>query len=106
MGAKLAREVRREEITTTARDLFICKGFHRISVPNIARAAGINTGLINHIFPNKADILLTCCAEVATFHLDFFQQTVDSADRRIPGHAVDDRSTFVIAWPRCGVCSL
>ncbi|HEX7733518.1 MAG TPA: TetR/AcrR family transcriptional regulator [Ktedonobacteraceae bacterium] len=80
MGAKLAREVRREEITAAARDLFSRKGFHGTSVPDIARAAGISTGLIYHIFPGKDDILQACCEEVAALHLDFFQQTIDIAD--------------------------
>ena len=76
MGAKLARAIRREEITTAARDLFSRKGFHGTSVPDIARAAGISTGLIYYIFPSKEDILLACCQEVAKLHLDFFAQTV------------------------------
>jgi AcrR family transcriptional regulator len=80
MGAKLARELRREEIITAARDLFSRKGFHGTSIPDIARAAGISTGLIYYIFPSKEDILLACCQEVATLHLDFFAQTVDIAN--------------------------
>lgn len=80
MGAKLAREIRREEITRAARDLFSRKGFHGTNVPEIARAAGISTGLIYHIFPSKEDILLACCQEVATLHLDLFAQTVDIAN--------------------------
>lgn len=80
MGAKLTRAVRREEITTAARDLFSRKGFHGTSVPDIARAAGISTGLIYYIFPSKEDILLACCQETATLHLDFFAQTADIAN--------------------------
>ena len=80
MSAKLAREVRREEITAAARDLFSRKGFHGTSVPDIARAAGISTGLIYYIFPSKDDILLACCEEVAALHLEFFKQTVDIAN--------------------------
>lgn len=80
MSAKLAREIRREEITAAARDLFSRKGFHGTSVPDIARAAGISTGLIYYIFPSKDDILLACCEEVASLHLDFFNQTVDIAN--------------------------
>jgi TetR/AcrR family transcriptional regulator, cholesterol catabolism regulator len=80
MSAKLAREIRREEITRAARDLFSRKGFHGTSVPDIARAAGISTGLIYYIFPSKDDILLACCEEVATLHLDFFKQTVEIAN--------------------------
>src|ERR1700730_908424 len=80
MSAKLARELRREEITTAARDLFSRKGFHGTSMPDIARAAGISTGLIYYFFPSKEDILLACCQEVATLHLDFFAQTVEIAN--------------------------
>jgi len=80
MSAKLAREIRREEITAAAQDLFSRKGYHGTSVPDIARAAGISTGLIYYIFPSKEDILLACCQEVATLHLDLFKQTAEITD--------------------------
>lgn len=80
MGAKLAREIRREEITAAAQDLFSRKGYHGTSVPDIARAAGISTGLIYYIFPSKEDILLACCQEVATLHLELFKQTTHIAN--------------------------
>ena len=79
MSAKLAREIRREEITKAAQDLFSRKGYHGTSVPDIARAAGISTGLIYYIFPSKEDILLACCQETAALHLNLFAQTVDIA---------------------------
>jgi len=74
MNEKTTREVRREGIITAARDLFSRKGFHGTSMPDIAHAAGISTGLIYYIFPCKEDILLACCEEVATMHLDLFNQ--------------------------------
>src|SRR5579859_6680067 len=80
MGAKLARAIRREEITTAARDLFSRKGFHGTSIPDIAHAAGISTGLIYYIFPSKEDILLACSEEVAALHLDLFHQASHIAD--------------------------
>lgn len=80
MSAKLARAIRREEITAAAQDLFSRKGYHGTSVPDIARAAGISTGLIYYIFPSKEDILLACCQEVATLHLDLFKQTTEITD--------------------------
>src|SRR5258708_13273310 len=80
MGAKLAREIRREEITTAARDLFSRKGFHGTSIPDIARAAGISTGLIYHIFSSKEDVRLACIEEVATLHLEYFAQSIDIAN--------------------------
>jgi TetR/AcrR family transcriptional regulator, cholesterol catabolism regulator len=80
MCAKTIRDTRREEIVSAARDLFSSKGFHGTSIPDIARAASISTGLIYYIFPSKEDILLACCEEVALLHLDLFHQASDIAD--------------------------
>lgn len=74
MSAKTIRDMRREAIITAARELFSRKGFHGTSMPDIAHAAGISTGLIYYIFPSKEDILLACCEEVAVLHLDLFSQ--------------------------------
>ena len=74
MSEKTIRDTRREEITNAARDLFSRKGFHGTSMPDIAHAAGISTGLIYYIFPSKEDILLACCEEVAILHLDLFDE--------------------------------
>ncbi|HLJ33750.1 MAG TPA: TetR/AcrR family transcriptional regulator [Ktedonobacteraceae bacterium] len=74
MNTRTIRDTRREEIIGAARDLFSRKGFHGTSMPDIAHAAGISTGLIYYIFASKEDILLACCEEVATLHLDLFNQ--------------------------------
>src|SRR6185437_898220 len=39
-----------------------------------------STGLIYYIFPSKEDILLACCQEVASLHLDLFKQTAEITD--------------------------
>ncbi len=75
MSTKTIRDTRREEITAAARDLFSRKGYHGTTIPEIARAAGISTGLIYYIFPGKEDILLACCEDAAAIHLDLFQRT-------------------------------
>lgn len=80
MSAKTIRDIRREEIIAAARDLFSRKGFHGTSMPDIAQAAGISTGLIYYIFPSKEDILLACCEEVAALHFDLFSQANHLAD--------------------------
>ena len=74
MSAKAIRDTRRKEIIAAARDLFSRKGFHGTSMPDIAHAAGISTGLIYYVFPSKEEILLACCEEVAKLHLDLFSQ--------------------------------
>lgn len=80
MSAKTIRDIRREEIIAAARDLFSRKGFHGTSMPDIAQAVGISTGLIYYIFPSKEDILLACCEEVAALHFDLFSQANHLAD--------------------------
>ncbi len=80
MVAKTARDIRREEIIIAAGDLFSRKGFHGTSVPDIARAAGISTGLIYYVFPGKDDILLACCERTAIIHLDLFKQGTEIAN--------------------------
>lgn len=80
MSTKTVRDTRREEIIVAARDLFSRKGYHGTSMPDIARAAGISTGLIYYIFPSKEEILLALCEEIAALHLDLFQQANDIAD--------------------------
>lgn len=80
MAEKTIRDTRREEIMSAARDLFSRKGFHGTSMPDIARAAGISTGLIYYIFPNKEEILVACCERVAALHLDLFTRMGEIAD--------------------------
>ncbi len=79
MGTKTIRNVRREEIIVVARDLFSRKGYHGTTMPDIARAAGISTGLIYYVFPDKEHILLACCEDIANLHLDLFNQVSDIA---------------------------
>lgn len=76
MAAKLARDIRREEILAAAGDLFSRRGFHGTTVPAIAHAAGISAGLIYYFFPSKDDILLACCEKTALLHLDLFTQGI------------------------------
>ena len=80
MSGKTIRDMRREEIVTAARDLFSRKGYHGTTMPDIARAAEISTGLIYYIFPSKEDILLACCEEASAIYLDLFERAHDIAD--------------------------
>jgi AcrR family transcriptional regulator len=80
MKTKTIRDTRREEIMEAARDLFSRKGYHGTSIPEIARAAGISTGLIYYIFPSKEDILLACSESVASLHLGIFERASDISD--------------------------
>ncbi|GHO49144.1 TetR/AcrR family transcriptional regulator [Ktedonospora formicarum] len=74
MGAKAIRDTRRGEIIAAAQDLFSRKGYHGTSMPEIAQAAGISTGLIYYIFPSKEDILVALCEEGAALHNNLFKR--------------------------------
>src|SRR6266700_7258770 len=80
MNNTAIRDIRRTAIITASRDLFSQKGYHGTTMPDIAHAAGISTGLIYYIFPSKEDILLACSEEVAALHLDLFHQASHIAD--------------------------
>lgn len=79
MGEKTIRDTRREEIIIAARDLFSRKGYHGTSMPDIARAAGISTGLIYYVFPSKEEILVACSQRILDLHLGYFQETSEIA---------------------------
>jgi AcrR family transcriptional regulator len=80
MNNTAIRDIRRTAIITASRDLFSQKGYHGTSMPDIAHAAGISTGLIYYIFPSKEDILLACCEDTASIHLNIFERTQNIAD--------------------------
>jgi TetR/AcrR family transcriptional regulator, cholesterol catabolism regulator len=80
MSATATRDMRRAEIISAARDLFSRKGYHGTTIPDIAHAAGISTGLIYYIFPAKEDILLACSEDTAAMHLNIFTRTEGISD--------------------------
>lgn len=75
LSTKNIRDTRRAEIIASARNLFSRQGYHGTTIPEIARGAGISTGLIYYIFPSKEEILLACCEDAAAFYLDQFKRT-------------------------------
>jgi len=80
MNNTAIRDIRRTAIITASRDLFSQKGYHGTTMPDIAHAAGISTGLIYYIFPSKEDILLACCEDTANIHLNIFERTQNIGD--------------------------
>ena len=62
------RQHRRQEILSAALQLFAEKGFHNVSMHEIAKAAEFGTGTLYHFFPSKEDLffeLLLSCADEA-----------------------------------------
>lgn len=58
---------RREELLKTAFQLFAERGYRGTSVRDIARAVGVNEGLLYHYFDNKAELFAAVLARYAPF---------------------------------------
>lgn len=65
----LIRDVRQAAIRDAARELFSRQGYHKTTMPEIARAAGTSVGLIYYHFTSKAEILVAIVEEFYAFGL-------------------------------------
>lgn len=63
-------EVRREKILDAARDLFLEKGFERVSMDAIAKEASLSKGGLYHYFSSTTEILLALCARKSRRRLE------------------------------------
>ena len=52
----------REKIMASAIDLYIEKGYHKATVDEIAKHAGVSTGIAYRYFKNKKELLLEALA--------------------------------------------
>lgn len=57
-------QAKRDKILEFAHHLFVERGYHRVSIPNIVEASGISTGAIYNLFDNKEDIARTLHREL------------------------------------------
>lgn len=58
---------RREQLLKTALEMFAKRGYRATSVRDIARAVGVNEGLLYHYFANKSDLFTAVLAAYAPF---------------------------------------
>lgn len=56
MGRKIDPEEKIDRVVETARKLFVEKGFHNVSIPEVVKASGVSTGAIYHHFGNKENL--------------------------------------------------
>jgi AcrR family transcriptional regulator len=78
-------EQRRQEILSTARQLFVANGYKNTSVADIASALGVAQGLIFHYYKSKAALLYAVFDEIAAEE----QATLQSFLAQQPGRAID-----------------
>lgn len=65
---------RKQKILNTARKLFSEKGYHGVSVPDIARASEASVGSIYYVFKDKEDILLSLLGDLNSVYQEVFQR--------------------------------
>lgn len=56
MPRKIAPEDKIDRVVESARKLFVEKGFHSVSIPDVVKMSGVSTGAIYHHFGNKENL--------------------------------------------------
>ncbi|GMA63751.1 TetR/AcrR family transcriptional regulator [Alicyclobacillus fastidiosus] len=74
------RADRKQTILVAARTLFSQRGYHGVSLGDIAHEAGLSVGLIYYVFPKKEDILLGVVKEASLLYREVFQKIKDIDD--------------------------
>lgn len=71
-------QVKYEKILKFAHRLFVEKGYHRVSIPNIVEASEISTGAIYNLFGNKEEIARTLHQEITDGFMHQFQARLEN----------------------------
>lgn len=79
-GMKTGREIRRQEIISTAIDEFYTHGYQKASIRDIAKKVGITQAAIYYHFKNKEEILFTIIEKYST-NLFFTLNACFASDR-------------------------
>ncbi len=100
---ELVTAARRKQILDAATQVFAEKGFHRATIKDIARVAGIADGTLYTYFPSKAEVLLAI--------LHRLNETTERERQLVPEREQDLRSFFAtylrqrmaLLWPNAEV---
>src|SRR5438105_9582949 len=57
--------IRRQQIIEATRRCLLRKGFYRVTIQDIAREAGVSTGIPNHYFRSREEILMATLYDTA-----------------------------------------
>ncbi|HEX5415216.1 MAG TPA: TetR/AcrR family transcriptional regulator [Chloroflexota bacterium] len=89
---------RREQLLKVARDLFAERGYRGTSVRDIARAVGVNEGLLYHYFANKSELFAAVLAQYAPFETG--AAVLESAENRAVGEVLGGLGRRILAQMR------
>ena len=71
-------QAKHDRILKFAHRLFVEKGYHRVSIPNIVEASGVSTGAIYNLFGNKEEIARTLHSELIDGFMEQFRARLDN----------------------------
>ncbi len=72
--------LRRNQLTRAAYKVVGQKGYYDFTIRDIAREAGLSTGLVHYYFKNKEDLLLNLLKEINKNMLVLLNRSISSAD--------------------------
>ena len=87
---RLEPDARREQILSVAVHLFGERGYADVSTTDVARAAGVARGLINHYFGTKKDLYLEVIRVMLT--------VPRTALAQLPDAALPERADAIVTW--------
>lgn len=77
---KIDPQKKREAVLLAARQLFVQKGYHTVSIPAIVKASGVSTGAIYSYFANKEELARQLYEEtLSSFQGLFFERVLPCA---------------------------
>ncbi len=77
------KQKRREQIILTALENFANRGYHRSSISEISKAAGISKGLIYNYFESKEDLLINVLKFVLLQAVDTIFKSIDKKSKTL-----------------------
>lgn len=72
--------LRRSQLTRAAYNVVGQKGYYEFTIRDIAREAGLSTGLVHYYFKNKKDLLLNLLKEINRNMLVILNRSISKAD--------------------------
>jgi AcrR family transcriptional regulator len=93
--ARLAHDVRREQILDCARRLFAERGYVPVSMTRVATEAGVARGLLNHYFGTKRELYLEVVRGMVRQPPPLPERDRERDPRSVWGEAVDRWLTLV-----------
>ncbi|MGA9715648.1 MAG: helix-turn-helix domain-containing protein [Aeromicrobium sp.] len=99
---RLAPQVRREQIIGAAQRLYADRPYDQVSTAELAAAAGVARGLINHYFENKRELFLEAMRQSVLMPVaplpDAHDRTTEERTRATVEWILDAATTYGQAW--------